>query len=325
MEMLPPATSVVVGATIEKRFPGYGVHRGSIAEIDGGKVVVHWAATDERTTLSLKEATKRVVAIPSEDVDDDDQSVTSAAFGIESSATSFTAPRHVLLELDDEGDLQTIHDGEGGAWATSSRFWGVHWDRQTKKWRAYYKDADGKTCTIAYFDDEEEAARARNKAVRDAGLEGRRKTNAVDATGALVPKPKPRDRSAVVAPDPALAPTETTSKYWGVCWSKRSRRWKANYKDADGKNRHIGLFDTQEEAAHAVNAAIRRAGLEGKRRTNPVVDGQLVPRARKAHGHGRPCDHRRAKRRREEAAASPSRARRPRRAANYAEDPDFEP
>ena len=53
MEMLPPATSVVVGATIEKRFPGYGVHRGTVAEIDGGKVVVHWATTNERTTLSL--------------------------------------------------------------------------------------------------------------------------------------------------------------------------------------------------------------------------------------------------------------------------------
>ena len=108
--MLPPATSVVVGATIEKRFPGYGVHRGSIVEIDGGRVVVHWAATDERTTLTLKEAAKRVVAAPNED-DDDDQSVTSAAFGIESSATSFTehsgalhaaVPRHVLLELDDD-------------------------------------------------------------------------------------------------------------------------------------------------------------------------------------------------------------------------------
>ena len=52
----------------------------------------------------------------SEGVDDDDQSVTSAALGIESSATSFTggitAPRHVLLELDDdEGDLQSL-DGD---------------------------------------------------------------------------------------------------------------------------------------------------------------------------------------------------------------------
>ena len=59
------------------------------------------------------------------------------------------------------------------------------------------------------------------------------------------------------------------------------RRWQARYYDASGKMRHIGYFDTQEAAAHAVNAAIRRAGLEGRRKTNPVVDGQLVPRERK--------------------------------------------
>ena len=55
---------------------------------------------------------------------------------------------------------------------------------------------------------------------------------------------------------------------------------------------------------------IRRAGLEGRRRTSPVVDGQLVPRERKTTAK---------KRRREESpAAAPSpRARRPRRAATY--------
>ena len=78
------------------------------------------------------------------DDDDDDQSVTSAAFGIESSATSFTAPRHVLLELDDEGDLQTILDADGGARTATSRFWGVHWNRKSRKWMAHYRDADGK-------------------------------------------------------------------------------------------------------------------------------------------------------------------------------------
>ena len=89
--------------------------------------------------------------------------------------------------------------------------------------------------------------------------------------------------------DPARAPTATTSKYWGVTWNKRARRWKAEYTDANGKKRHIGYFDDQEAAAHAVNAAVRRAGLEGKRRTNPVVDGQLVPpKKRKARGHGPP-------------------------------------
>ena len=101
-----------------------------------------------------------------------------------------------------------------------------------------------------------------------------------------------------------------------VTWCKRERRWKADYTDANGKRRHIGYFGTQEAAAHAVNAGIRRAGLAGKRRMNPVVDGRLVPRARKTT----------KKRRRDEPAATPSpRARRQRRAANYAEDPDFEP
>ena len=70
-------------------------------------------------------------------------------------------------------------------------------------------------------------------------------------------------------------------------WDKQKRRWQARYYDANGKLCFLGHFDDQESAAHAVNAAIRRAGLEGKRRTNPVVDGQLVPRARKAYGHGR--------------------------------------
>jgi len=201
----------------------------------------------------------------------------------------------------------------------------VSWDRNKKKWHAYYTDANGKMRSLGFYDDEEEAARARDQAVRDAGLEGKRRTNAVDATGALVPRvrhtSKPRDRSAVVAPDPARDPTQTTSKFWGVSWHKGGRRWKAQYTDVNGKRRSIGLFDDQEAAAHAVNAAIRRAGLEGRRKTNPVVDGRLVPRARKAKGHG----WRSQKRRREESAAatpSPS-ARRPRSAATYVDsEPD---
>ena len=228
--------------------------------------------------------------------EDDDQSVTSAAFGIESSATSFSEP---------------VESEPGGARTTSSRFWGVSWHRESKKWKAAYRDADGKTRYIGHFDDEEEAARARDQAIRDAGLQGKRHMN-VDATGALVPKApgahNRRDDSAVVAPDPEHVLTETTSKFWGLSWHKGERRWQAYYKDATGKTRNIGYFDTQEQAAHAVNAAVRRAGLEGKRRTNPVVDGQLVPRVRTKvpNGHGRL-----RKRRRDEPAAAPSpRARR---------------
>ena len=69
-----------------------------------------------------------------------------------------------------------------------------------------------------------------------------------------------------------------------VTWYKHELRWAARYNDANGKGRQIGFFDTQEAAAHAVNAAIRRAGLEGRRKTNPVVDGQLVPRVCSRNG-----------------------------------------
>ena len=117
-----------------------------------------------------------------------------------------------------------------------------------------------------------------------------------------------RDRSAVVAPDPVRAPTETTSKFWGVTWDKNARRWKAQYTDANGKRRQIGYFDTQEQAARAYNATIRRAGLGSLRKTNPVVDGQLVPKPPR-------------KRRRDEPAATPPRAR-PRRAVNDDSEPD---
>ena len=162
--------------------------------------------------------------------------------------------------------------------------------QREQRWKAYYHDANGKRRQIGLYDTQEAAAHAVNAAIRRAGLVGKRRTNAVDATGALVPRvtqtSKPRDRSAVVAPDPARDPTESTSKFWGVSWDKNGRRWMATYNDATGKKRWIGLFDTQEAAAHAVNAAIRRAGLAGKRRMNAVVDGQLVPKKRKANGHG---------------------------------------
>ena len=111
----PVPPNVIVGATIVKRFPGYGEHRGTIAEIDldAGKVVVRWA-TDERTTPAREAAKRALYAIPPTEEEEDDRSIggsTTVAY--------------------DSGD-ETV-DYEGGA-RTSSRFWGVNWNRRDKKW-----------------------------------------------------------------------------------------------------------------------------------------------------------------------------------------------
>ena len=88
------------------------------------------------------------------------------------------------------------------------------------------------------------------------------------------------------------------------------RRWQAQYTDANGKKRGLGYFDTQEAAAHAYNAAIRALppDVQARRKTNPVVDGQLVARARKAPGHG--CDALRKRPRGVDPAAPPRRSSR---------------
>ena len=75
---------------------------------------------------------------------------------------------------------------------------------------------------------------------------------------------KLRDRSAAVAPDLARDLTATASELLGLSREQEQPTVAGELQDADGKLRFTGLFDTQEAAAHAVNAAIRRAGLEGE-------------------------------------------------------------
>ena len=58
--LLLDTSKVRVGANVEKRFPGYGIYKGSIVSVEGDDVLVKWDDGDE-ITWTLREAARRVV------------------------------------------------------------------------------------------------------------------------------------------------------------------------------------------------------------------------------------------------------------------------
>ncbi|CAH0373144.1 unnamed protein product [Pelagomonas calceolata] len=72
---------------------------------------------------------------------------------------------------------------------SSSQYYGPYWDSRRRRWQAKLSDAAEKTVWTGTYNDEETAAREYHAAVHRFGLQAIRKTS-VDASGALVPKPK---------------------------------------------------------------------------------------------------------------------------------------
>lgn len=64
----------------------------------------------------------------------------------------------------------------------------------------------------------------------------------------------------------------SSSKYKGVCWHKRNKKWIARYRDADGKLIHIGYFESEIEAHQAYQKAVKELHGEFLRKT---LDGLL--------------------------------------------------
>ena len=141
-----------------------------------------------------------------------------------------------------------------------SRFLGVCWRKQTKKWEVRATDK-GKQKHLGYYDDETAAARAfdayviANKINTD--------LNFPSAAGAAGHRTTKKGR---------------TSRHRGVCWDKGGKKWKARIY-VDGKNKSLGCFVDEDDAGRAYDAYIRKhypdEQPKGWKRFNfPSADGE---------------------------------------------------
>jgi hypothetical protein len=141
-----------------------------------------------------------------------------------------------------------------------SRFVGVCWSKQGKKWQVQVTDM-GKKKFLGVFDDETAAARAFDAYVI---------ANKIN-----------RDLNFPSAPGAAGHRTTKkggTSRYRGVCWYKSTKKWRARI-GVDGKTKHLGSFVDEDDAGRAYDAAVRKhypdARPKGWRRFNfPSADGE---------------------------------------------------
>jgi hypothetical protein len=129
----------------------------------------------------------------------------------------------------------------------ASKYTGVFLNKPTKKWIARI-DIEGKKRVIGNYENEEEAAvdyaravfKYRGQGALDRAREAREQNSVIiDLTGVPPQSPIPKSAGRI---------REGASKYVGVSFNKPMNKWQAQIK-IDGKNRHIGYNDSEEEAA----------------------------------------------------------------------------
>jgi hypothetical protein len=145
----------------------------------------------------------------------------------------------------------------------ASKYLGVYFDKASNKWVAMIY-VDGKNHRIGYYDNEEEAAIDYARAVSK-------------YKGGKKGKPKFIDLTDVPPQSPILKSNgmDGASKYEGVFFKKATNKWQAQI-SVDGKNRHIGYYDDEEEAAGDYARAVSK--YKGEKKVEPkFIDLTDVP------------------------------------------------
>ena len=155
-------------------------------------------------------------------------------------------------------------EGLGGSADKKSQYRGVSYDRKKAKWRVQIKVAAlGKSgVSVGYFDTEESAARAYDRAA--IGLLGRTapqlQTNfaVIEYEDESIPDLSGKTREEVKtalkserikqAPRRRFVSRQRTSQFMGVGSSNRKNQWQARIL-VHGKVTHLGYYQTEEDAA----------------------------------------------------------------------------
>jgi len=133
---------------------------------------------------------------------------------------------------------------KGGGRAKRSRYVGVCWYKANQKWEAGIM-VRGVKQHLGLFHDEAEGARAYDAAVAAQNLPYPR--NFPGEPGAQQAVKARVNISAI--------PNKGKSRFFGVCWNKRVKRWRVWATDK-GKNKFIGLYDDETAAARAFDAYV---------------------------------------------------------------------
>ena len=148
-----------------------------------------------------------------------------------------------------------------------SKYVGVNWNKQERKWQASIV-MNGRKKNLGYYEEEKEAARV------------------FDEQAALLSKPvnfplhegqKQAVKKAFYRKDRSQIQNAGPSKFVGVSWHAQGKKWQAEI-TVNGKVKSLGLFGSEQEAARTYD---EQAALHNKPVNFPLHEGeeQVVKRA----------------------------------------------